>query len=158
MGTFGRTITFPFIYELQGNEVVAERFQLTQNANVTKLVALGETWGDPYKLRGAIYGEVAGEPNSQLGVSPDISNTLGWRYNDMTFGAPIALTPAWYWFILHAKEGFDVCGAEHIFLGESGYREARLRRLRFVDFDSGLPDPMPAMKVHNYAHVIYAEF
>jgi hypothetical protein len=150
MGTFGRTEMLYALYQLGENDKVAEKFQLTESANVTKMVTHGELWGSPYFIRGGIYSDENGEPKNLLGQTQSVT-AVGFGWIELPFTTPISLNAGWYWLTIHASNGFHITT-------EFYYRSARARRIRYDEYADGLESVWVGGEPLDYSFTLYAVY
>ena len=158
MGIFGRTRILPFLYQLEANEKIAEKFQLTESANITKIVVHGELWGSPYFIRGGIYSDEDGEPKNLLGQTQSVTSTNGYTWIELPFSTPINLNPGWYWLTLHANRCFHITCDNWMSTGIDNYHVQRLRRKRYDEYEDGLETVWTGGEVFIYILSIYAVY
>jgi hypothetical protein len=150
MGTFGRTGMLATLYQLEGNEKVAEKFQLTESANVSKIMVNGDLWGSPYYIRGGIYSDENGEPKNLLGQTQSVTAS-GFGWIELPFTTPISLNAGWYWLTIHASSGFHITAMP-------GYPSAGVRRKRYDEYADGLESVWVGGESINYALTLYAVY
>jgi hypothetical protein len=158
MGTFGRTQVLPFFYQLEPNEKVAEKFQLTESASVAKIMVHGVLWGSPYFIRGGIYSDEDGEPKNLLGQTQSMTYVNGFGWMELPFTTPVSLDPGWYWLTIHSSDIFHVTCHDWGETGISNYHILRLRRKRYDEYADGLESPWSGGEVYPWILSVYAVY
>jgi len=94
--TFGKTTVGTLADTNPIPTLQAQRFQLTETGNVTKLTIYVGAQSSPCNIIGVIYADNAEAPTTLIAQTPptNVAGTTGWH--DLIFSTPIPLTAGYY--------------------------------------------------------------